>query len=346
MARDTGPDSPAHDQAGKRLRLSPVLLRAIGFSIAVASLALCAAALVHQWGQVKVSVEHANYTLLLWSFVAAATGMAGLGVLWWRCLNTFGYCVDLDHTMSWYFAGELGKYIPGGIWPVLGRGEIAFRKGGVSRATGYATTLISYAAMCVAAGAVCGALALVLALDNRSPTWAWAVVALAPIGVLATHPAVFDRVLRFASRATRKSVSLSAPGWLRMQSLIATAVPTWLLVGLSSVLIAQALGYDERPAQIGFAAVAAWIIGFLAVPVPAGAGLRELVFVGLAGLSPGRAVAVAAGARLVLLCVDGSAGALASIDIRLRPGGRVAQPVERSAGTGLYDRSRVASAKE
>ncbi len=341
MSEDGSPNS----DPPRRLPLSPVLLRIAGFSIAIASVALCAVALVHQWETVKTSVEHADYAMLLWSFVAAATGMAGLGVLWWRCLNTFGRAVDLNHTMSWYFAGELGKYIPGGVWPVLGRGELAYRKGGVSRATGYATTLISYAAMCVAAAAVCGALALVLALDNRSPTWAWAVVALVPMGVLATHPTVFERVLRASSRLTGRGVSLTTPRWLRLQSLMAIAVPTWLLVALSSVLIAQALGFDQRPAQIGFAAVSAWIVGFLAVPVPAGAGLRELVFVGLAGLSPGRAVAVAAGARLVLLCVDGPGGVLALIAIRLRPGVRPAQPIERSSDHGRHERSPVARAE-
>ncbi len=335
-------DGSRKSDQSKRLPLSPTLLRIAGFSIAITSVALCAVALAHQWQAVKTSVEHADYTLLLWSFVAAAAAMAGLGVLWWRCLNTFGRAVGLNQTMSWYFAGELGKYIPGGVWPVLGRGQLAYRKGGVSRATGYATTLISYAAMCVAAAAVCGALALVLALDNRSPTWAWAVVALVPMGVLATHPVVFERALRAVSGATRRRVSLSTPRWLALQSLIATAVPTWLLVGLSSVLMAQALGFDQRPVQIGFAAVSAWIVGFLAVPVPAGAGLRELVFVGLAGLSPGRAVAVAAGARLVLLCVDGSGGILALIAIRLRPGVRPAQTLERSPDHGRRQRSPVA----
>jgi hypothetical protein len=271
--------------------------------------------------------------------------MAGLGVLWWRCLNTFGEDVDLNRTMSWYFAGELGKYIPGGVWPVLGRGELAHRKGGVSRATGYATTLISYAVMCVAAGAVCGALALVLAFDDHSPSWAWVVVALVPLGVLGTHPIVFERVLRAASRVTRRSMPVTAPRWLQMESLIATAIPTWLLVGLSSVLIAQALGYDHTPAQIGFAAVAAWIVGFLAVPVPAGAGLRELVFVGLSGLSSGRAVAIAAGSRLVLLGVDGAGGIIGLIDVRIRSGVRSAQPIERSSDPSRSERAQVARAE-
>jgi uncharacterized membrane protein YbhN (UPF0104 family) len=158
---------------------------------------------------------------------------------------------------------------------------------------------------------------------------------------------IFERVLRAASRATsqRASLSLAAPPWLRMLSLIATAVPTWLLVGLSSVLIAQALGYDQTPAQIAFAAVAAWIIGFLAVPVPAGAGLRELAFVGLSGLGSGRAVAVASGARLVLLCVDGAGGIVALIDTRFRLGAHSAQPVERSRDAARRERTGAGRAE-
>ena len=64
-----------------------------------------------------------------------------------------------------------------------------------------------------------------------------------------------------------------------MLGLIAMSVPTWVLVGVSYDFVARALGFDQSPVRIAFAAVAAWIIGFLAVPVPAGVGLRELIFV-------------------------------------------------------------------
>ncbi len=55
--------------------------------------------------------------------------------------------------------------------------------------------------------------------------------------------------------------------------------------------------------------MAAWIIGFLAIPVPAGAGLRELMFLAASGLDHGPAVAVAAIARLLFIAVDGPAAA-------------------------------------
>jgi uncharacterized membrane protein YbhN (UPF0104 family) len=93
-----------------------------------------------------------------------------------------------------------------------------------------------------------------------------------------------------------------------MLRLIGWALPTWLLVGGAATLVTLALHLDQEPSRVAFAAVAAWIIGFLAVPVPAGAGVREVIFVLLCGLPSGPATAVAAIARALLLLVDGLGG--------------------------------------
>jgi len=95
-----------------------------------------------------------------------------------------------------------------------------------------------------------------------------------------------------------------------MLCLIAWSIPTWVLLGSAAVLVTEALGYHQQPARVAFAAITAWIIGFLAVPVPAGAGLRELVFVAVCGLPAAPAVAVAAIARALFLVVDGTGGVL------------------------------------
>jgi glycosyltransferase 2 family protein len=304
------PDVSAPPAGTPPRRVSARVVRLAGILVALLALSLCGLALADQWRSVKLAIEHADYRLLLVAFVAAALGMSGLGVLWWQCLRVFGERAALPNSIAWYFAGELGKYLPGGIWPVLGRGELAHRRGGISRSTGYATTLICYAAMVAAAAVTCGFAAPVLAIDNHVPGWEWLIVGLIPLAVLGAHPAVFGRLLGAARRVTKGRVDLETPSWSKMLALIAIAIPTWVLVGVSSIFVARALGFDHNPVRIAFAAVAAWIIGFLAVPVPAGVGLRELIFVALCGLPAGPAAAVAAGARLILVCVDGVGGAI------------------------------------
>jgi uncharacterized membrane protein YbhN (UPF0104 family) len=101
-------------------------------------------------------------------------------------------------------------------------------------------------------------------------------------------------------------------------------------VGATSVCVTEALGFSQQPARVAFAAVAAWIIGFLAIPVPAGAGLRELVFLAISGLDNGPAVAVAAIARLLFIVVDAGGGLLGLWAVR-RAG--VALAATPTAGT-------------
>lgn len=293
-----------------------LVLRLVGLAVAAAAIWFCARAIGDAWSDVRPRLVDVRWGWLGAALAASAAGMTGLGLLWWRCLRTFGVRASAPQAVAWHFGGELGKYLPGGVWAVLGRGELAHRGAGVPRATGYATTLIAYTCMCAAAALTCGVLAPVAAERGGGLGWGWALLALLPVGLAAVHPAVLGPVLRAARRASRQRLALDAPDWPAMVRLVARAVPTWLLVGTAAAFVTEAFGFDQHPVRVAFAAVAAWIVGFLAVPVPAGAGVREVVFVVLCGLPAGPATAVAAVARLLLLVVDGVGGAAALVATR------------------------------
>jgi uncharacterized membrane protein YbhN (UPF0104 family) len=84
---------------------------------------------------------------------------------------------------------------------------------------------------------------------------------------------------------------------------VVTYVPAWLLVGATTAAVLRAFG-EPVGWQAPAAAVLAWVCGFLAVPVPAGAGVREAVFVATSGLDSGLALTVAVTTRLAFLLVD------------------------------------------
>jgi uncharacterized membrane protein YbhN (UPF0104 family) len=284
-------------------------LRLVGIAVAVVAVALFTKTIVDQWSRISTAVSNANPALLLLALACSAASMIGLGVLWWRCLRLFGSPAHPAEAVGWYFGGELGKYVPGGIWTVLGRGELAQRGGRISRSAGYATTLICYGLMCIAAAFVCGVLAPFLSAEGGGLGATWIMLLLIPLGIAAVHPAVFGRILTVGRRVTRGNLDLAPPSWSAMLRLMVWSLPTWVLLGLASVFVTEALGYHQHPERVAFAAIAAWIIGFLAVPVPAGAGLRELIFIGVSGLDAAPATAVAAIARGLLLVVDGVGGA-------------------------------------
>jgi len=312
-------------------------VRFAGLGIALIAIYLLARTLAKEWPTISSSLETANRGLLALAFLFSILGMMGLAVLWRQCLSVFGAPFPLPRVTAWYFAGELGKYLPGGIWPVVGRGELATR-GGVTRTVAYASTLVSLGVMCIGAALTLGLLSPIVVIQAGKPGPELLLVLLAPLGIIAVHPAVFGRFLKLINRTTKGRFTLQAAPWRKMLGLILVSVPGWVAVGVASVLVAQALGFDHQSARVAFAAIAAWIIGFLAVPVPAGAGIRELVFVWLSGLPAAEATSVAAVARVMLIIVDGLGGIIGLLSIRAttlvpeEPGEIGTSPIDESKG--------------
>ena len=289
----------------------------MGLGIALLAILFLVRTLVREWPSISRYLADANVGYLVLAFVFSAAGMWFLSLLWRQCLKVFEKTESIPIVTAWYFAGELGKYVPGGIWPVVGRGELATR-GGVSRSVAYTSTLLSMGVMCVGGALTCGLVAPVVAVQAGHVGAEMLLLILVPLGVAVVHPAVFRRVLALARRLTRGRVDLVAPAWTKMLGLVVVSVPAWVGIGLASVMTASALGLHEQPARMVFAAVAAWVIGFLAVPVPAGAGIRELIFVALCGLGSAPATAVAALTRVMLILVDGLGGLVSLLVLRRR----------------------------
>ena len=300
-----------HDQAAivgpQAHRRRALLLRILGLVIVVAAVTLCARALVSQWAEVSAALRTADLRWIFASVIAAAAGMWFLALLWYRCLRVFGADVPVNRTTAWFFAGELGKYLPGGIWPVVGRGEFAHR-GGVGRSVAYATVLISLGVMCVGGAMACVLFVPFMIGDGLNMRWELLILPLVPVGIALVHPAIFSKILQLVNKVSKGRISLDAPAWGKMIGLIAVSTPAWLLVGAAAAMVTHGLGFEQQPARVAFAAVSAWIIGFLILPVPAGAGVRELIFLLVSGLAGGPAVAVAAVSRLTYILVDAVAG--------------------------------------
>lgn len=323
-------DVQAETDVPRRNGRRAVLLRILGIVIAVAAITLCVRALVEQWAEVSAALRTADLRWIAAGIASAAIGMWFLALLWQQCLRVFGTRTPLGRTTAWFFAGELGKYLPGGIWPVVGRGEMAHR-GGVKRSLAYTTTLMSLGLMCVGGAVTCVMLLPFLSGGGLRFGWELLILLLIPIGVVAVHPAVLGRLLAMVGRLSKGRVVVAAPRWAPMVGLIALSTPAWLFVGASSSMITEALGFEQQPARVAFAAVAAWIVGFVVVPVPAGAGVREIMFVMLSGLAPGPAVAVAALSRLGYVAIDATIGIVSVLVLRAT---RASTSGERSVVVG------------
>lgn len=273
----------------------------LGAAIAALAVAFVVRSLGRDWDRISEAFSDMAIAPAVLALFVAAVAMTAIGALWGVVLTERGAPTPPGTAVRWYYVGELGKYIPGGIWPVLGRGELA-RRSGAPAGAAYASTIVSL--LYLYGAAVLTVAGVAPWLDDLPPWTRIAVVAggVAIIGGL--HPTVGAWVLARLTALSRRSLDIPSPSWGRAVATVIAYVPAWLAVGSVSWALGVALGFDISPVGLVGATVAAWLAGFLAIPVPGGAGVREAVFVLLCGLPRAEAAAIAVAARVIFVGVD------------------------------------------
>ncbi len=227
------------------------------------------------------------------------------GVPAWRdLLIGLGSRLRLRDAQRVYLMGQLGKYIPGGVWTVLAQATMA-KELRVPRARSGTASLMSIL-LAVATAAALGAASLAVA--GRAVLGSYGALLLLVVPMLALlHPGVLVQVGALAGRLTRRTVALEripartllgAAGWLALGQLF-NGVSFYLLVGSISA------DYSNPLLAIGLFSFAS-AAGILVVIAPAGAGAREAILAfGLSAVTqPGSAVLIVLLSRVVLTAVD------------------------------------------
>ena len=290
----------------------------VGTLLAVAALAFCVEALRDEWARVEAALEQAEWAWLALGLVLAAVGMTVIAVRWRACMRTVGAePPETGRVVRWYYAGELGKYLPGGVWPVVGRGELA-RRDGVPRGHAYVSVGLSLATLYLAAAFV-ALLVLPFSLAGGGELGPeMLLLFLLPLGLLALHPRVVEPVLGFLRRVTHRELAVPVPPWRDTVLAVARYMPARVVVAAATWLVARSIDPDAPIARVAFAAVLSWIAGFAAVPVPAGAGVREAVFIAASGLDSGLGATVAVATRVLFILADAGGAAVSAPFLRRR----------------------------
>lgn len=255
---------------------------------------------------------------LLLSGVFALLGTVAIMMVWRSVLTGLGVEVDLPTGAATFFVTQLGKYIPGLVWPAVAQMEAGRRWGG-SRRTMLSANLLLLVVLATS-GLALGMLLLPWSVGVPSGWWWWIAGASVPL-LLCIHPrvvpAIVDRVVVFVGRepldarvATRSWIT--AFGW---------AGAVWLLLGAHLWMLLQASGAEGRlavPGALGAMGLA-WTLGLVVVLAPAGVGVREAILVAVCAPLVGRgpALADALASRVLLTLADVVlAGAGAVIGLR------------------------------
>jgi uncharacterized membrane protein YbhN (UPF0104 family) len=297
-AEAVGGDRPR--RSGRRSAVSAalvvVLVSAFGYSLA------------GRWADVFTRLREQNVWFLLGSFALCLLAVLMSFALWRGTLAALGSDVPARGVARMFFVAQLGKYLPGSVWPVVAQMRMG-REIGLPRQR-VALAFLLTLGLSVLWGLVVGLLAIPALLQQAGSAIALTVVLTVPLVLILLVPRVLNALLARGLRLLRRP-GLEQP--LAGRDLVRGSIWTlafWVVFGGHVWLLAVGLDADPwrtLPVAIGGFAVA-FSIGPLLVVLPAGAGVREAVLVLLLAtvLRTTDATAVALTSRGLLMATDGA----------------------------------------
>ena len=261
----------------------------------------------HDWSKLA---EQKIQWHLRWEFIVASLivtwAMYGFLILGWRSvLHGWRQWIRIvDAARIWCLA-SLGKYIPGKVWSIAGMAVMAQREG-VSGAAATGSAIIMQLIAIATGTIITFALLGTRLLDEQLPGASLVALALAILALLAvlalTSPSLTRRIGFVVGRP-------DAVQPVEPESLAAALFTNFLAwagygVALQLLLLGtmENVSLDWATATGAFAA--SYLIGYLALIVPGGVGVREgflvLLLQGSIGLGPAAALAVASRVALTI----------------------------------------------
>jgi glycosyltransferase 2 family protein len=276
------------------------------YAFMAVAVALLVAAVVREWEGFSAAVGSMRPSTVAASAAIGALALASSMASWRDAMAAPSARLPVGPAAHTYFVSQLGKYIPGSVWPVLAQMEL-MRTYGVSRAQSAVGSLLGMI-VGLATAIVVGFSSTMLSGGSAAGYW-WLLPAALVCLVVLVPP-----VLRFVlKRAARLGGRFSAfqEVYVRGDAIVRSAIwsaASWILWGTLTWLLLRPVA--DRTDGLWFLCVGAfalsWAVGFVVVFAPGGIGPREVALVAILGASAGTtdALAVALVSRVLTTLLD------------------------------------------
>ena len=271
--------------------------------------------IARRWHEITHALGQLSPLAIAGALVCVLAAQVGTLRTWQVLLAGLGSPLPATAAARVLFIGQLGKYLPGSVWPVLAQMEL----GTIHQVPRHRSASASVLTMLASLLTGLFAAAVTLPLTGHADSYLWAYTAV-PVLLVCLYPRVLrwgmNRLLRLA-RQPALDRPLSGP--VLVQAL-AWSLSAWVCNGLQIYLLVPVHSGTALLLSIGGYAFA-WCVGFLVVFAPGGFGVREVLLVTtltpLAGA--GTATAVALVSR-VLTTVSDLLSAAVGASFHRKPG--------------------------
>jgi glycosyltransferase 2 family protein len=268
------------------LKAQDLVKRALGsrllkWGVVVAAVGVGGYEISKEWGEVHHALGQIGVLASFEALLALLVMQFATLRVWQVLLAGLGSPLRTTAAGRILYIGQLGKYIPGSVWPVLAQMELGARAK-VPRTRSASASVLTML-LSLLTGLLTAAVTLPFVRHSAGYLWVFLVV---PVIAVCLHPKVLNPLLnKLLKLAKRPALEQPLTGRVLAQAL-AWAFTAWIFNGLQIWILAEKFGAPAgKTALIALGGYAfAWCVGFVVVIAPAGAGVRDVLLV--AALSP------------------------------------------------------------
>ena len=265
---------------------SGVLIKIVKYLILAVVLYFVYQAFASNWDEVSNFDWQINFWLLLLSIIAHLVTFALFSEVWCILMRGFGFTIKLHHSFKISYIANLGRYLPGRIWPVFGMAYLAKQLGIKEQES--VTSWIIVQIFAIPSAFIVGTGALLLSPDNISMNlssfmgigfyiFTLAVFILSLL-IIFTPELMFKLFNHFLIKIKREPINFQIKISTAIRIFVGYMI-CWIFYGFSFWLfIVSISGNFDLPltGAIGTFALA-YQIGYLSIFAPGGIGVREYI---------------------------------------------------------------------
>lgn len=247
------------------------------------------------WSQVKdASFTFEVFPLLLSTLIFAFSYFIQI-LAWYMITLKLGIAIPIRETLKAWFYSQLGKYLPGKVWLLLGR-VYYYESRGKSKKSISVALYFETVTVIMAGGIIF--LAALIFFKEMGPVYSgklfWWLIPLFLLGFVSIHPKVLQKIfnwtlVQFKREPVSLSISYSDILWILLVCIV-----SWVSGGVGFYLFVDSV-YPVGPQYILFltgALAFSSTLGLVALFAPSGLGIREGALVYLLSFMVATPVAV------------------------------------------------------
>ena len=250
--------------------------RWLKWAVVVIAVGIGAYEIDKEWNQVHLALGRIGVAASFEALLALLVMQYATLRQWQALLAGLGSPLRTTSAGRIFFIGQLGKYIPGSLWPVLTQMELGARAN-VPRTRSASASILTMI-LSLATGLLVAAATLPFAHYSAGYDWVFILV---PVILVCLYPRVLNPLLNRLFMLVKRP-GLDQPVTLAMLSrALAWSLLAWIANGAQIWVLADKLGAPVgRTILIALGGYAfAWCVGFVIVFAPAGVGARDALLI-------------------------------------------------------------------